>query len=236
MALVAVIDDLIFRAKVEAAADRLHLSLTLARDSAAAVQAMRRDAASLLVVDLNHALEDPFALIQTVRQASPGAPIIGYCAHIQGELRARALEAGCTEVLPRSVFVARLGRLLAEFAGAGGMSADELEWRERLVREGLRPARWANGPDAVYGEHAHPYGKVLVVVSGSITFTITDGPSTRPAGALPGPPSNASGERQERVVTMRRGDRLELPPQTPHSAVVGADGVVCLEAHVRATI
>ena len=92
------------------------------------------------------------------------------------------------------------------------MSADERELRERFTREGLRPTRWSNGSDAVYGEHAHPYGKVLVVASGSITLTINGG---------------------ERVVTMKRGDRLELPPQTPHSAIVGADGVVCLEAHVR---
>ncbi len=135
------------------------------------------------------------------------------------------------------------------------MSADGHEWREQFVREGLRPTRWANGPDAVYGEHAHPYGKVLVVVSGSIAFTIKDGLSTpppawlrqaEPAGSLPGPPSNAlragaggmvpmqeTGERHERVVTMKRGDRLELPPQTPHSAVVGAEGVVCVEAHIR---
>ena len=92
------------------------------------------------------------------------------------------------------------------------MSSDEVVLAERLAREGLRPKRWSNGPDAVYGEHAHPYGKVLVVAAGSITFTVNGG---------------------ERVVAMKRGDRLELSPRTPHSAVVGADGVVCLEAHIR---
>ena len=91
------------------------------------------------------------------------------------------------------------------------MSEDESELRARLTREGLRPARWSNGPDAVYGEHAHPYGKVLVVASGSITVTLNGG---------------------ERVVRLKRGARLDLPPHTPHSAVVGAEGVVCLEAHV----
>ena len=85
---------------------------------------------------------------------------------------------------------------------------------QQLRREGLRPTRWSNGPDAVYGEHEHPYGKILVVASGRITFTINHG---------------------ERVVRLTRGDRLELPPHPPHSAVVGADGVVCLEAHVRPT-
>ena len=92
------------------------------------------------------------------------------------------------------------------------MSSDETELREQLARQGLRPIRWSNGPDAVYGEHQHPYGKVLLVASGSITLRINGG---------------------ARVVTLKRGDRLDLPPQTPHSAVVGADGVVCLEAHIR---
>jgi quercetin dioxygenase-like cupin family protein len=92
------------------------------------------------------------------------------------------------------------------------MSLDEAGLREQMVREGLRPIRWSNGPDAVYGEHQHPYGKVLLVASGSITMRIDGG---------------------ARTVTLKRGDRLDLPPQTPHSAVVGAEGVVCLEAHVR---
>ena len=74
--------------------------------------------------------------------------------------------------------------------------------------------RWSNGPGAVYGVHAHPYGKILIVESGSIAFTIDGG---------------------KRVMSMKPGDRLELSPHTPHSAVVGQDGVVCLETHVPAT-
>jgi quercetin dioxygenase-like cupin family protein len=89
--------------------------------------------------------------------------------------------------------------------------ADDSPLYQQLRQEGLRPTRWSNGPDAVYGAHAHPYGKILVVERGSITFTIGDG----------------------KRVLMRRGDRLELPPRTPHSALVGPEGVVCLEAHVR---
>lgn len=89
---------------------------------------------------------------------------------------------------------------------------DDSDLERRMRAEGLKPARWSNGPDAVYGMHDHPYGKILVVESGSITFTL---------GA------------EKRVVELKRGDRLEVPPRTPHSAVVGAEGVVCLEAHVR---
>ena len=60
---------------------------------------------------------------------------------------------------------------------------------------------------AVYAVHDHPYRKILYVAQGSITFT--------PAGRS--------------AVVMRAGDRLDLPAGTPHSAVVGEDGVICWE-------
>ena len=69
-----------------------------------------------------------------------------------------------------------------------------------------------HGPGAVYPAHEHAYRKILVVAEGSITFSVSGG---------------------RRVVAMRPGDRLDLPPGTPHSAVVGPDGVVCLEAHLE---
>jgi len=85
----------------------------------------------------------------------------------------------------------------------------ESDLRAQLAREGLNPERWSNGPHAVYAAHEHPYTKVLMVVSGSITFTVAGG----------------------RVVPMQPGDRLDLPAHTSHSALVGSHGVVCLEAH-----
>ena len=90
------------------------------------------------------------------------------------------------------------------------MSLTEAQLQDQLTSEGLHPSRWTNTARFVYGVHDHPYGKVLVVVSGSITFTIDGG---------------------KQVVGMRPGDRLTLPPRTPHSAIVGDEGVVCLEAH-----
>ena len=89
---------------------------------------------------------------------------------------------------------------------------NESQLRDQLAGEGFTVERWSNGPHAVYGTHDHPYGKVLVVASGSITFTLDDG---------------------RRVVAMKPGDRLEVSARMPHSAVVGPEGVVCLEAHVH---
>ncbi len=91
------------------------------------------------------------------------------------------------------------------------MSRDELA--ARLRAEGLAPGSWGNGDGDVYGAHAHAFDKVLVCAVGSIVF------------GLP-----ASGER----VALAAGDRLDLPAGTEHDAVVGPDGVTCLEAHLAA--
>jgi uncharacterized protein YjlB len=83
----------------------------------------------------------------------------------------------------------------------------------RLRGEGLDPGSWSNGPGDRYAAHAHAYDKVLVCVRGSIRF------------GLP-----ASGATAELGV----GDRLDLPAGMSHDAVVGPDGVTCLEAHLPA--
>ncbi len=83
--------------------------------------------------------------------------------------------------------------------------------RERLTGEGLDPGAWSNGPGDSYVAHDHAYDKVNVVASGSIIFGLVD----RPVELVP-------------------GDRLELPAGSAHDAIVGSDGVVCLESHLPA--
>jgi quercetin dioxygenase-like cupin family protein len=82
---------------------------------------------------------------------------------------------------------------------------------DRLRTEGLAPSSWGNGPHDRYGAHEHGYDKVIVVVSGSIRFGLPDRGET---------------------VELNAGDRLELPAGTRHDALVGAEGVSCLEAHL----
>ena len=88
--------------------------------------------------------------------------------------------------------------------------SDSAALRERLRGEGLDPGAWSNGPDDRYSAHDHGYDKVIVVASGSIRFGL---PAT---GA---------------TIELDVGDRLELPAGTTHDAIVGPDGVTCLEAH-----
>ena len=84
---------------------------------------------------------------------------------------------------------------------------------DRLRAEGLEPGSWSNGPGDRYAAHEHGYDKVLVCASGSIRF------------GLP-----ALGQAAD----LARGDRLDLPAGTAHDAIVGPDGVTCLEAHLPA--
>jgi quercetin dioxygenase-like cupin family protein len=84
--------------------------------------------------------------------------------------------------------------------------------RRVLAAENLTPYGWANAPGDVYSAHAHAYHKVLYVVEGSITFGLPE-----------------TGQQ----VLLRPGDRMELAAGVVHNAVVGSDGVVCLEAHRR---
>lgn len=91
------------------------------------------------------------------------------------------------------------------------MSAEARAQAEEAFRdEGLDAHTWSNEPGYVYGEHEHPYHKVLFCIQGSIVFHTPDGDTS-----------------------LSEGDRLDLPPHTPHSATVGDNGVICMEAARR---
>lgn len=93
------------------------------------------------------------------------------------------------------------------------MAGTSVGLAERLRAEGLDPGSWSNGPGDRYAAHEHGYDKVLVCAAGSIRF------------GLPG---------ERRSVDLAIGDRLELPAGTSHDAIVGGQGVTCLEAHLPA--
>ena len=83
--------------------------------------------------------------------------------------------------------------------------------KEHFAAEGIQPYQWSNNPHDRYSAHVHRYHKVIYVVRGSITF------------GLP---------QKGDSVTLNAGDRLDLPAGVEHDAIVGSQGVVCLEGHV----
>ena len=73
--------------------------------------------------------------------------------------------------------------------------------------EGLTHHTWSSSAGYTYGEHSHPYDKVLFCVEGSITFYTPQGD-----------------------IELTPGDRMDLPAGTTHGATVGSEGVTCMEA------
>ena len=108
--ILAIVDDLMFRSKLEAAAGQLGTPLTVATDAGTALRASQPWHRALIDLNLNHA--DPLAIVRELRAAQPQARIIGYCSHVQQDLQRQALEAGCTQVLSRSAFIQQLPELL----------------------------------------------------------------------------------------------------------------------------
>lgn len=93
---------------------------------------------------------------------------------------------------------------------SGDAPPAEGELKALMERGNLTPYSWSNAPGDEYPPHSHGYGKVIYVVDGSITWIFP-----------------ATGRRIE----TRRGDRLELESGVVHAALVGSEGVSCLEAH-----
>jgi len=93
---------------------------------------------------------------------------------------------------------------------AGDGPPSESEVRRLLGEQGLSGYRWSNAPGDVYGTHFHPFHKIIYVLQGSITFILPD---------------------VDEQVTLGSGDRLYLPANIVHEAVVGQQGVICFEAH-----
>ena len=120
MTVLAVLDDLLFRAKLEAAAAQAGAVLeTVTGASAAAGRALKggtgvrsTDPCALIIVDLTLSTADAVTVIKALRRAAPGVPLLGYYPHAQTDLKARAIEAGCAWAWPRSLFVLRLPEVL----------------------------------------------------------------------------------------------------------------------------
>lgn len=93
-------------------------------------------------------------------------------------------------------------------------SVDRASLEARLRDEGLEFTSRSNGPGDRYQIHRHDYDKVVVAVEGSITFGLT-------------------GYGVGFVLTP--GERIDLPAQVEHDAIVGPRGVTCLEAHLPAS-
>ena len=112
--ILAVVDDLLFRARLESVAQATGVRLQLAADGKEALQSLNDAGVDCVMIDLNLAGGNALEIVRLLRAAASHLNIIGYCAHVQQELQQQAAEAGCTKVLARSEFVQALPALFVK--------------------------------------------------------------------------------------------------------------------------
>jgi len=114
------IDDLFFQAKIQETAKKLGVKVEFVKGEKETVsrilEAPEETKPTLLVFDLNNLNAKPMTLIPKFKAKFKRATsIVGFLNHLQGDLKAKAVEAGCDTVMPRSAFSQSLPNLLRRY-------------------------------------------------------------------------------------------------------------------------
>jgi hypothetical protein len=114
------IEDLFFVAKIQETARKLGVKVEFVKgdkDIVGRLADLPEDQRpKLLVFDLNNLNAKPISLIPKFKaKFKKATSIIGFLNHLQGELKAKAIEAGCDSVMPRSAFSQTLPNLLRRY-------------------------------------------------------------------------------------------------------------------------
>jgi hypothetical protein len=111
------IEDLFFLAKIQETARKIGVKVAFVKGDKDIVSrladAPEGSRPSLIVFDLNNVAAKPLTLIPRLKsKMKRGTSVIGFLSHLQGDLKAKAMEAGCDMVMPRSAFSQNLPNLL----------------------------------------------------------------------------------------------------------------------------
>jgi hypothetical protein len=115
------IEDLFFNAKITETARKLGVKVAFVKNDKDAIAELtshedEADRPGLIVFDLNNANVKPLTLIPKLKaKLKKSTSIIGFLSHLQGDLKAKAVEAGCDTVMPRSAFSQNLPNLLRRY-------------------------------------------------------------------------------------------------------------------------
>jgi hypothetical protein len=111
------IEDLFFLAKIQETARKIGVKVGFVKADKDIVSRLadvpESSRPSLIVFDLNNVAAKPLTLIPRLKsKMKRGTSVIGFLSHLQGDLKAKAMEAGCDMVMPRSAFSQNLPNLL----------------------------------------------------------------------------------------------------------------------------
>jgi DNA-binding NarL/FixJ family response regulator len=108
----ALVRDLFFRSKLDAAAKASQAEVAYASDLDGAARRCAETTPTIVLVDLSDPAFPAVETAGTVRARAPRARLVGFASHVDLKSLAAAREAGFELTLSRSEFTARLGELL----------------------------------------------------------------------------------------------------------------------------
>jgi hypothetical protein len=114
------IEDLFFQAKIQETSRKLGIKVEFIKGDKESVARLldlpEGEKPALLVFDLNNLNAKPMTLIPKLKtKLKKATSIVGFLNHLQGDLKLKAVEAGCDTVMPRSAFSQSLPNLLRRY-------------------------------------------------------------------------------------------------------------------------
>jgi hypothetical protein len=114
------IEDLFFIAKIQETARKLGVKIAFIKNDKESIAQLtglaEEERPGLIVFDLNNANAKPLTLIPKLKtKLKRSTSIVGFLSHLQGDLKAKAVEAGCDTVMPRAAFSQNLPNLLRRY-------------------------------------------------------------------------------------------------------------------------
>ena len=113
-AVLVAVDDMFFSSRIESVAKLLGVTVAQALDATQLEQRLAGPPPRMILLDLNSRACTPLEALRRIKADArlSKVPVIGFLSHVQHELVQQAKEAGCDQVMARSVFSARLAKIL----------------------------------------------------------------------------------------------------------------------------
>jgi hypothetical protein len=116
------IEDLFLTAKISETARKQGVKVAFLKNEKDALAELTNgedeNKPSLIVFDLNNVNAKPLTTIPKIKaKLKRSVSVIGFLSHLQGDLKAKAVEAGCDVVMPRAAFSQNLPNLLRRYGG-----------------------------------------------------------------------------------------------------------------------
>ncbi len=119
-AVVLIEDDLFFSSKIENLLKSSSYEIHTFSKTENALDSLKENIPDLILINLASSNLNALNVISEIKTKGnlKTIPLIGYCGHTQKELIEKALKLGCDKVLPNSVMVSGLSKLLHQFSRA----------------------------------------------------------------------------------------------------------------------